>query len=368
MRKSVTSPVYVTRPYLPPIENYFNYIQRAYDNNSLTNNGPLVNELTNRLRKKLAVEHLLLVSNGTIALQVAYQIKNLAKKNVITTPYTFAATSTAIQWQGASVVLADIDRASWNISPESVDNLLKAKKGEAIVAVNLFGQPCDLDALDNISKEHSVPLIYDSAHALLSTYKGKSIYEYGDIHCISFHATKLFHTVEGGAMIFKSETDYKLAKKLINFGIEENGDIEQAGINGKLSEIHAAMGLCVLDDLDSLVNEREALIALYKQELSELVTYQQADFECQTQPIYMPVKFATEQALINAENSLNKAGYYPRRYFMPQHYKFLSESLQHEIKECGETANKVLCLPLMNGLSTELVIDICNIIKSSVKC
>jgi len=360
----VLKPVYVTRPYFPPIEKYFNYIQQCFNQKALTNNGPLVEELTEKLKNKLGVKYLLLVSNGTIALQIAYQIKNLAKKNVITTPYTFAATSTALRWQGANVVLADIDSTSWNIDLNSVDELLAKKEGEAIVAVNLFGQPCELDGLEAIAIKHQVPLIYDSAHALLSTYKGKSIYDYGDIHCISFHATKLFHTVEGGAMVFKSETDYILAKKLINFGLDEHGDIEEAGINGKLSEVHAAMGLCVLDDLDELVSEREDLIALYKQKLGDCVIYQKANFDCQTQPIYMPVQFKTEQTLINAEKALNDAGFFPRRYFMPQHYKFLSNSSE-AIEHCGETANRVLCLPLMNGLRKEAIKKICSIIRNS---
>ncbi len=357
-------PTYVTKPYFPPIEKYFKYIQTAYDNNSLTNNGPLVQKLTERLKNKLGVKHLLLVNNGTIALQVAYQIKNLAGKKVITTPYTFAATATALQWQGAKVVLGDIDTTSWNLAPHSVEQALAKKQAEAIVAVNLFGQPCELDALESLAKQYKVPLIYDSSHALLSTYKGKSIFNYGDIHCISFHATKLFHCVEGGAMVFNSEEEYLLAKKLINFGIEDNGDVNFAGINGKLSEVHAAMGLCVLDDIEALVAERQALIDLYKHELNDLVTYQQAPFECYTQPIYMPVQFNTEAELIAAEKALKAANIFPRRYFVPENYKFLKQSSSQSIKQCGKVANRVLCLPLMNGLPPSKVVDICDIIKS----
>ncbi len=355
-------PVFVTRPYFPPIEKYFSYIQEAYDKQSLTNGGPLVQELTQRLKKRLNVKHLLLVNNGTMALQIAYRIKNLANKNVITTPYTFAATATALEWQEANVILADIDKSSWNISPNSVNTLLTNNQGEAIVAVNLFGQPCALDELEAIAKKHQVPLIYDSAHALLSSYQERNIFDYGDIHCISFHATKLFHCVEGGALIFNDASEYKLAKKLINFGIDENGDIDQAGINGKLSEIHAAMGLCVLDGLDDLVIEREELIKLYKHHLNNYVTYQKADFNCQVQPIYMPVQFSSEQQTISVEEALNNAGYYPRRYFMPQHYKFLLSSHEEVIDRCSETANRTLCLTLMNNMKKEAIKEICEII------
>jgi dTDP-4-amino-4,6-dideoxygalactose transaminase len=368
LRLLVQKPIYITKPYFPPIEKYFNYIKGCYEKDSLTNNGPLVQELTEKLKSKLGVKHLLLVSNGTIALQIAYKIKNLAHKNVITTPYTFAATSTALMWQNSKVVLADIDKDCWNIDPKSVNDLLLKNKGEAIVAVNLFGHPCDLDALDEIARYHNVPLIYDSAHALLSKYKGRSIYDYGDIHCISFHATKLFHTIEGGAIVFRDESEYLLAKKLINFGIDDNGIIEQEGINAKLSEVHAAMGLCVLDDLDDLVIEREELIKKYKKNLLNSVTYQKSSFDCQIQPIYMPVKFKTEAALINAEVLLNKAGYFPRRYFMPQQYCFLPQSQQKAIESCSLIANKILCLPLMNGLEAEHVLKIANLLtKDSLR-
>ncbi|MBU2891930.1 aminotransferase class I/II-fold pyridoxal phosphate-dependent enzyme [Colwellia sp. D2M02] len=354
--------VYVTRPYFPPIEKYFNYIQGAYDNESLTNNGPLVQELTEKLKGKLGVNHLLLVSNGTVALQIAYRLKELANKNVITTPYTFAATSTALAWQGANPTLANINKNSWNIEPNEVEKLLKNQQGNAIVAVNLFGQPCDLDALELLAQKYNVPLIYDSAHALLSTYKGKSIYEYGDIHCISFHATKLFHTIEGGAMVFKDEADYLLAKKLINFGIAEDGIIEQAGINGKLSEIHAAMGLCVFDDLPALVLERKELIAYYHELLGNTVTYQSDRFPHETQPIYMPVQFSCESQALQVEEALNTQGYYPRRYFMPQHYQFLSNAQTSIINDCSLLANKTLCLPLMNNMKKATVNNICEII------
>lgn len=363
----MSPPIYVTQPYLPPIEKYFKYIRGAFDRNVLTNNGPLVQELTERLKKKLGVEHLLLVNNGTIALQIAYNVKKLSKKNVITTPYTFAATSTALDWQGANTVLAEVDEKSWNITPESVEEFLSTGQGDAIVAVNLFGQPCELEKLDSIAQRYNAPLIYDSAHALFSTYQNKSVFDYGDIHCISFHATKLFHCVEGGAMTFKNEEEYILAKKLINFGMSENGDIEHAGINGKLSEIHAAMGLCVLDDLDDLINERESLIYLYKKLLANLVVFQQAEFNHYTQPIYMPIKFPSEELLIKCLNALNNEGYYPRRYFMPQNYKFLPKSQNSQLNKCNTIAKKIMCLPLMNGLNKDHVKKICKIISTTLK-
>ncbi|GAA6203351.1 DegT/DnrJ/EryC1/StrS family aminotransferase [Thalassotalea sp. SU-HH00458] len=342
------------------------YIDQIYQRNILTNNGPLVQELTQRLKEKLGVKYLLLVNNGTTSLLLAYHIKNLVNKTIITTPYTFAATSTAIKWLGANVLFADIDNSHWNLSPESVEQKLATGKGDAIVPVNLFGVPCDLDAFEELKSKYNIPLIYDSAHALLSEYKGKNIYQYGDIHSISFHATKLFHCIEGGALIFNQEADYIKAKNLINFGIDELGDIHDAGINGKLSEFHAAMGLCVLDELDELVNERDYLVDYYKQKLGDLLQFQTTPFPCVSQPIYMPVQFATERLLCSVEEALKAQGVFARRYFLPQHYKFLELPELQGLEKCSDIANRVLCLPLFNGMTESQIDEIVTIIKDNI--
>ncbi|WP_286233226.1 DegT/DnrJ/EryC1/StrS family aminotransferase [Thalassotalea sediminis] len=361
----MSTPIYVTKPYLPAKEKYTKYIDSIYQNNQLTNNGPLVQQLTKRLQEKLGVKYLLLVSNGTTALQIAYKIKCLENKHVITTPYSFAATSTALDWQQAHIHLANIDNKSWNICPNALNEKIQEVKAEAIIPVNLFGVPCDLEAIDRLAVKYNIPVIYDSAHALLSEYKGKSIFEYGDIHCISFHATKLFHCIEGGAIIFKDKAEYELANNLINFGITSSGQISHAGINGKLSEFHAAMGLCVLDDIDELVQERSSLIQCYKEQLNDLVTYQETKYDHYAQPIYMPVKFDEKGKLDRCEKSLNKHGYFPRRYFLPQHLDFLPGREDSVIQQCKQAVENILCLPLMNGLDQKTIKSITQIIKSS---
>ena len=355
--------MYITQPYVPPIEKYIKYVEQAFDRKWLTNEGPLLSELTTRLKEYLNVEHLLIVSNGTIALQLAYKIKDLANKKVITTPFTFPATSTALDWQGAKTSLADINQTDWNLSAESVEQMLENNSADAIVPVNIFGAPCDLAAFDRIGEKYNIPIIYDSAQAMLTQYKGKSIFCYGDIHCISFHATKLFHSVEGGALVFKNKEDLELAQKLINFGIDSDGQVLEAGINGKMSELHAAMGLCILDDLPELIENRQSSVAQYQQELNGVVTFQKTDVGNVIPPMYMPVKFNSEQALLDAADNLKAEGYNTRRYFYPKSHKYLSNYCKSELPVSEQVTDKILCLPLMHNLDNKHIKKISNIIK-----
>ena len=356
----------VTQPYVPSLSKYMHYVEKAFDAKWLTNDGPLLQELTDRLKDYLGVKHLLLVSNGTAALQLAYKIKNLSGKNVISTPFTFPATTTALEWQNAKVTLSDIDTQSWNLDPSSVKQSLLNKKVDAIVPVNIFGMPCDMEAFDRLGKEHNIPVIYDSAQSMLSKYKGKSVLQYGDIHCMSFHATKLFHTVEGGALVFNSKEEYERAKRLINFGIGDNGVFEEAGINAKMSELHAAMGLCILDDLPMLIENRERSVQQYKAALSNSVTFQSNEQDVYTPPMYMPVKFETEDALLKANEKLTSQGYSSRRYFFPKNHQFLQPSIPSVLPVSDSTSNKILCLPLMHNLNKSHISKISNIIKVSI--
>ena len=356
----------VTQPYVPDISKYIKYVEQAFNRKWLTNGGPLVEELTVRLKELLQIENLLLVNNGTTALQVAYQLKNLSGKTALTTPFTFPATSTAMRWQNTKVKLADIDRQHWNLCPISVRKSLIKSKVQAVVPVNIFGTPCDMEAFDEIGKEFEVPIIYDSAQALLSQYKGKSIFNYGDIHCVSFHATKLFHTVEGGAMTFKSKQDLESASKLINFGIEHNGEVHTPGINAKMSELHAAMGLCVLDELPNLIEQREQLVDHYKKELQQAVEFQSTLYDSYTPPMYMAVKFTSEQKLSNANHALNQQGYQARRYFYPNNHKYIQNDINEITPNADNVAGNILCLPLMHNLTNADVTRICNIVKKEV--
>lgn len=356
--------VLVTQPYVPSLDKYMHYVKKAFDDKWLTNDGPILKELTDRLRDYLGVKYLLLVSNGTAALQLAYKIKNLSGKNVISTPFTFPATTTALEWQNAKVTLSDIDPQSWNLDPSSVKQSLLTKKIDAIVPVNIFGMPCDMEAFDKLGKAHNIPIIYDSAQSMLAKYNGKSVLQYGDIHCMSFHATKLFHTVEGGALTFNNKEDYERAQRLINFGIGENGVVEEAGINAKMSELHAAMGLCILDDLPMLIENRERSVEQYKAALANSVTFQSNEQDVYTPPMYMPIKFETESALLNTHAQLNKHGYTSRRYFYPKNHEYLQKPIPSLLPVSDSTSSKILCLPLMHNLQHKHIKNIAKLIQN----
>jgi dTDP-4-amino-4,6-dideoxygalactose transaminase len=228
------------------------YIERCYENNQLTNNGPLAQELKARLEEYLGVQNLLLVANGTLALQIAYKVLGVSGK-AITTPFTFVATSSSLRWEGIEPVYADIDAQSLDLSPEKVLEVIDPEV-TALVPVHVYGNPCDVEAFDRIAKEHGLKVIYDAAHAFGVRLNGKSILQWGDAATLSFHATKVFHTVEGGAIIFKKREDYERACRLINFGYE-GGEVVDEGINAKMSEFHAAMGLCMLDEIDTVLQQ-----------------------------------------------------------------------------------------------------------------
>ena len=358
--------VLVTQPYVPALDKYMHYVGKAFDTKWLTNDGPILKELTDRLKEYLGVKYLLLVSNGTAALQLAYRIKNVSGKKVISTPFTFPATTTALEWQNANIILSDIKQDSWNLDPKAVELQLTKSDVSAIVPVNIFGMPCDMKAFDKVGKNHNIPIIYDSAQSMLSKYDGKSILQYGDIHCMSFHATKLFHAVEGGALTFNNKEDYERAQRLINFGIGENGVVEEAGINAKMSELHAAMGLCILDDLPMLIENREESVSRYHNELADVITLQTSKNDVYTPPMYMPVKFNSEQELLTVCAKLNQAGYQARRYFYPKNHNFLADNSLNQLNVNNGVSNKVLCLPLMHNLAEKHIMAISDIVKRNV--
>ena len=361
------SKILVTQPYVPSVEKYMRYVEQAFNNKWLTNGGPLLTELTERLKSHLGVENLLLVNNGTTALQIAYKLKGLTNKSAITTPFTFAATSTALSWQGTKVQFADIDPKSWNLSPSSVDKAMSLSPADAIVPVNIFGTPCDLEAFDTLGSKYNVPIIYDSAQSLLAKYKGNNIFRYGDIHCISFHATKLFHCIEGGALVLNDSSEYERANRLINFGFDERGQVHEAGINGKMSELHAAMGLCILDDLPMLIEDRNAAIDTYKRELEGYVEFQTTEYPSCTPPMYMAIRLENSQVLDKVQHNLALSGYDSRKYFVPQSNTLSLNYKQQELPVCDLISNSILCLPLMYGLKSDQIKKITDIVKEACR-
>ncbi|MFZ7133442.1 MAG: DegT/DnrJ/EryC1/StrS family aminotransferase [Eubacteriales bacterium] len=353
----------VTKPYLPDINKYFEYINKCYLNQQLTNNGPLVKELKKRLENHLGVKYLLPVANGTLALQIAYKTLGISEK-VITTPFTFIATSSSLQWEGIKPIYADIDPDSLNLSPEKVELALRPDVS-AILPVHVYGNPCDVEAFDEIANNNNLKVIYDGAHAFDVRLHGRSVLEWGDASILSFHATKVFHTVEGGAVIFKEQEDYERACRLINFGYEDRKLLD-VGINAKMSEFHAAMGLCVLDELDTVYNKRKLIHDVYQNELCSLLQMPKWREGATRNYSYFPVLFSSEYALLRCQKILNEADIYPRRYFYPS----LDEIFKVQDFDCPvsrDIGRRVLCLPTYPSLSQNDQFDIINLICSQIR-
>jgi len=289
----------VTKPFLPPIEQYQDYVQQIWDRNWLTNNGPLVNELELRLKEYLNVDHLLFLNNGTIALQIAIKALQL-KGEIITTPFSYVATTSSIVWEGCTPVFVDIDPGTLNIDPAKIEAAL-TENTSAIIATHTYGNPCDIDAIQAIAKKHGLKVIYDAAHCFGTKYKGKTVFGYGDISTTSFHATKIFHSIEGGAVF---TTDPELLKKMAymrNFGHNGPVDFAELGINGKNSEFHAAMGIINLKYVNAILENRKIQFERYLEWMKYLkATTIQFTADSQFNYAYYPVIFESEAALLKA--------------------------------------------------------------------
>ena len=341
----------VTKPFLPPIEEYNAYVASIYKRNWLTNNGPLVNELELKLKEYLGLAHMLYLSNGTIAIQIAIKALEL-KGEIITTPFSYVATTSSAVWEGLTPVFVDIDPQTFNIDPNKIEAAI-TKATSAILATHVYGNPCDIEAIERIAKKHNIKVIYDAAHCFGTTYKGKSVFEYGDISTTSFHATKLFHTVEGGAVF---TTDPALLKKmsyLRNFGHAGPEEFADIGINGKNSEFHAAMGLANLRHVDDILLSRKRQYLHYQDALqnvahTELVINPDAGFNY----AYYPLILQDETTLLKVKEELENNWIYPRRYFYPSLNKVPYVTPQ-SMPVAESVCTRVMCLPLFHQLTDE---------------
>jgi dTDP-4-amino-4,6-dideoxygalactose transaminase len=353
----------LNKPYLPSFSKYKKYLATMYENVWLTNNGPLLKELTVRMEEYLGVKNLLLTSNGTMALQIAYKTLNLTG-NIVTTPYSFIATSASLDWLGLEVNFADVNEHSYNLNPALAKNAINAETS-AIVPVHVYGNPCDVKALDVIAKNNNVKLIYDAAHAFNVNVSGTNVLNYGDASILSFHATKLFHCIEGGAIVFKHKDDFEKAENMINFGINlTSGEINNSGTNGKMSEAHAAMGLAMLDDIEEILERRIEHYFLYKTLLGDKVTYPQWHPEATQNAAYFPVVFESDLQCTRVFEHLQKSGIQSRRYFSPSLNKieYLSRVKQTDCPVSESLANRTLCLPLFVELMQTEITRICQVI------
>lgn len=355
----------VTKPFLPPLADYQAYLAGVWEREWLTNNGPLVNELEVALKERLDLDHLLFVSNGTIAIQLALKALDVTGE-VITTPFSYVATSSAVCWEGCVPVMADISPTDFNIDPATIEAKITPQTS-AILATHVYGNPCDVDAIEAIAKKHNLRVIYDAAHAFGTSYNGRSLFSYGDVSTSSFHATKLFHTIEGGAVIARDPAVLKRMAEMRNFGHVSPTAFHEVGINGKNSEVHAAMGLCNLRHLDDILRVRKSLSDRYDQNLAGLpiqrpVSRDGTDFN----HAYYAVAVENEALLMKIIEGLQLHNIFPRRYFFPS----LSELPYVASEPCPvaeDVSRRVMCLPLYHTLSEEEVDMICRLIKRYIR-
>jgi dTDP-4-amino-4,6-dideoxygalactose transaminase len=338
----------VTKTYLPDIDKYKSYIDEIYANGQLTNNGPLVQKLERRLEEYLGVNNVILVANGTLALDVAYRALDLTG-DVITTPFSFVATTSSIVSNGLNPLFVDINPHTFNIDSSLIEESI-TNKTSAIVPVHVFGNSCKVESIQQIAERHNLKVVYDAAHAFDVKHKNQSVLNYGDISTLSFHATKLFHTIEGGALIIKDNELANKARSLINFGFNNAGEISNLGINAKINEFEAAMGLCVLDDINLILEKRKTICNNYGQALSGMVQLQEKNNNSSNNYAYFPIVLESEDQLLSIVQKLNKMQIFPRRYFRPSLNK-LSYVEQGQACPISEyISNRVLCLPLSHSI------------------
>lgn len=352
----------VTRTFLPPKEEYLKYLDLIWNSHWLTNNGPLARELEGKLKEYLGVKYLQFTSNGTIAIQIALKAMGITKK-VITTPFSYVATTSSILWEGCIPVFVDIDPDTLCINPDLVEKAID-KDTQAVLATHVFGYPCDVERLEAIGKKYGIKIIYDAAHAFGCRYKGRSLLEYGDASTCSFHATKLYHTGEGGCIIAHDEAldrEIGLKKSFGHIGDEHF----TLGVNGKNSELHAAMGLAVLPYMAKNIAERKILAQAYDSAIATLPLSRPAipaglDYNY----AYYPVLFKDEKALLNVVAALKAEEIVPRRYFWPslERLPYIHASL---CRNSDEISSRILCLPFYNGLNVDAVQAIVQVIADN---
>jgi dTDP-4-amino-4,6-dideoxygalactose transaminase len=350
----------VTKPFLPPLSEYQSMVEGIWEREWLTNNGPLLNELELKLKSYLDVNHMLFICNGTVALQMAIKALNLTGE-IITTPFSYVATTSSIVWEGCTPIFADIDASTFNIDPKKIEEKV-TEKTTAILATHVFGNPCNIDAIDTIAKKHHLKVIYDAAHCFGTMYKGKTVFSYGDISTTSFHATKIFQTIEGGAVFTNSAELLKSLSLLRNFGHTSPVTFDGMGINGKNSEFHAAMGLCNLKYIDEILEKRKAQWLYYSEKLANFKAgFLEPEYHSKYNYSYFPIVFPDEEQLNKSLVALNNQYIFPRRYFYPS-LNNINYVASQPCPVSESVSSRVICLPLYHTLSNAEQDMICRIL------
>lgn len=353
--------ILVTKTFLPPQEEYNKQIKRAWDNIWITNRGELTLDLEQKLRDYLGISNIIMTNNGTLPLQIA--LKLLAKGGeVITTPFSYVATSSAIIWENCKPVFVDINPEYLCIDETKIENAVTANT-TTILATHVFGNPCNVIAIENIAKKHNLNVIYDAAHCFGVNYNGQSIFNYGDVSTCSFHATKIFHTAEGGAMFCNDKQLFHQLFYSHNFGHNGPLDFHGLGINAKISELQSAMGLAVLPHIELIFSERKKVVEFYNAHLNfsflkKLKIRENTEWNYS----YYPVIFESENILLKVQKELENEKIIPRRYFYPSLNTI--NYINGESMPISESiSSRILCLPLYVGLSQidlERIVSIIN--------
>jgi dTDP-4-amino-4,6-dideoxygalactose transaminase len=351
----------ITIPFLPPSKDYEELVQGIWKRQWLTNMGPLSNDLEMKLKDHLSVKHLLFVTNGTIALQLAIRALEL-NGEIITTPFSYVATTSSIVWENCKPVFVDIDLDSLNIDANKIENSI-TNKTTAILATHVYGNPCDVEKIQKIADKHNLKIIYDAAHAFGVKVKGQSIFNFGDISTCSTHATKLFHTTEGGLVITKDAELLKLMAYMRNFGHDGPEKFFSLGINGKNSEFHAAMGLVNLRYIDEIHSKRKEICDRYDTNLHNFRAIKPLwHNDSKNNYAYYPLVFESEELLLNCIETLEQHEIFGRRYFYPSLAKCLPYVKKKDLEVTEEVAKRVYCLPLYHDLTIEEVDLICRLL------
>lgn len=372
----MAKPVYVTQPYLPPLEEFAPYLQKIWESKILTNGGAFHQQLEHALCEYLGVEFLSLVTNGTIGLVTALQALHI-EGEVITTPYSFVATAHALLWNGIKPVFVDIDPVSLNINPKKIEAAVTAET-TAILAVHCYGRPCDVESVQTIARKYNLRVIYDAAHAFGVRNDRGSILNYGDLSVLSFHATKVFNTFEGGAIICPDAETKRRVDNLKNFGFTDEVTVVEPGINGKMSEFNSALGLLQLKYVDQAIASRAHIDQTYREQLAgvrgisclELVDKQASSYSSNYS--YFPILVNSDYALSRdgLYERLKREGIFSRRYFYPlisdfPMYRGLPSAHRGTLPVAASISDRVLCLPIYPALQPHELMRVIDLIKTT---
>ena len=359
--------IHVTQPSLAPLREFIPYLEKIWETGIMTHNGPMLRELERELAREFDVPDVICVANGTCAMQLALRALDIDGGEVITTPFTFIATANIIRWERCTPVFVDVEPGTWNLDPAKIEAAITPRT-RAILPVHVFSAPCQVEAIEAIARKHDLKVVYDAAHATSVRHAGQSIMLQGDVSCLSFHATKLFNTCEGGACVTRDPDIAARIRRMRFFGFDENKDIVDDGMNAKMTEIAAALGLANLRHLGTVRTNRRRKFELYQSLLRghPRICFQDIQPDAYNYS-YMPVVFDTEETLLRVEAALRARNIHPRRYFWPalNTVPLLQRDGAPALPVAEKIARTALCLPLYDGLEDSLISDISGITRES---